>query len=55
MNQLLQGEPMLIFGDGTQMRAFTHIDDVAPIIAGSVHARRHETRYLTWGPICPIP
>jgi UDP-glucose 4-epimerase len=36
MNQLLQGEPMSIFGDGTQMRAFTHIDDVAPIIAGSV-------------------
>ena len=36
MNQLLRGEPMTIFGDGTQQRAFTHIDDVAPIIAGSV-------------------
>ena len=36
MNQLLQGEPMTIFGDGTQQRAFTHIDDVAPIIAASV-------------------
>ena len=36
MNQLLQGEPMSIFGDGTQMRAFTHIDDVAPTIARSV-------------------
>ena len=36
MNQLLQGEPMSIFGDGTQMRAFTHIEDVAPIIAASV-------------------
>jgi UDP-glucose 4-epimerase len=35
MNQLLQGEPMTIFGDGTQQRAFTHIDDVAPIIAAS--------------------
>ena len=33
MNQLLRGEPMTIFGDGTQERAFTHIDDVAPIIA----------------------
>ncbi len=33
MNQLLRGEPMTIFGDGTQQRAFTHIDDVAPIIA----------------------
>lgn len=39
MNQLLKGEPMTIFGDGTQMRAFTHIDDVAPIIAESVQHR----------------
>ncbi len=36
MNQLLKGEPMTIFGDGAQMRAFTHINDVAPIIAASV-------------------
>jgi len=36
MNQLLKGEPMTIFGDGTQQRAFTHIDDVAPIIAACV-------------------
>jgi UDP-glucose 4-epimerase len=35
MNQLLRGEPMSIFGDGTQVRAFTHINDVAPIIAAS--------------------
>jgi len=36
MNQLLRGEAMSIFGDGTQIRAFTHINDVAPIIAQSV-------------------
>lgn len=36
MNQLLKGEPMTIFGDGKQQRAFTHIADVAPIIAASV-------------------
>lgn len=35
MNQLLQGEPMSIFGDGLQTRAFSYIDDVAPIIARS--------------------
>lgn len=37
MNRLLHGLPMPIFGDGTQHRAFTHVGDVAPIIAKSVH------------------
>src|ERR1700746_179707 len=36
MNQLMKGESMTIFGDGEQQRAFTHIDDVAPVIADSV-------------------
>jgi UDP-glucose 4-epimerase len=35
MNQLLQGQPMTAFGDGLQTRAFSHVDDVAPIIARS--------------------
>jgi UDP-glucose 4-epimerase len=33
MNQVLHGEPMTVFGDGLQTRAFSYIDDVAPIIA----------------------
>lgn len=36
MNQIMNGEPCTIFGDGEQTRAFTHIDDVAPMIARSV-------------------
>jgi UDP-glucose 4-epimerase len=36
MNQLLQGRPMTIFGDGTQTRAFSYIDDVAPVIAEAI-------------------
>lgn len=35
MNQVLKGEAMSIFGDGLQTRAFSHVDDVAPIIARS--------------------
>jgi UDP-glucose 4-epimerase len=35
MNQAMRGEPFTIFGDGTQTRAFSHIDDVAPLIARS--------------------
>lgn len=35
MNQVMKGEPMTVFGDGLQTRAFSHIDDVAPIIARS--------------------
>ena len=33
MNNIMQGEPLVIFGDGEQTRAFTHIADVAPHIA----------------------
>jgi UDP-glucose 4-epimerase len=36
MNQIMQGQPMTIFGDGTQTRAFSYIDDVAPVIAASL-------------------
>lgn len=35
MNQILQGKPMTIFGDGEQTRAFSYIQDVAPVIAGA--------------------
>jgi len=35
MNQVMQGAPMPVFGDGLQTRAFTHIDDVAPVILRS--------------------
>ena len=37
MNQILQGLPCPVFGDGTQTRAFTHIADVAPVIAESIN------------------
>jgi len=36
MNQIMQKKPLTIFGDGEQTRAFSYIDDVAPIIAKSI-------------------
>ena len=36
INQILQGQPMTIFGDGTQTRAFSYVDDVAPMIAEAI-------------------
>jgi UDP-glucose 4-epimerase len=33
MNQIMQGQPMTVFGDGEQQRAFTYIKDVSPLIA----------------------
>src|SRR5688572_6818225 len=45
MNQILQGQPMTIFGDGTQTRAFSYVDDVAPLMAEAmdVPAARNRT------------
>ena len=36
INQILRDEPLSIFGDGSQTRAFSHISDVAPVIAESI-------------------
>ena len=36
MNNVMQNKPLAIFGDGSQTRAFTYINDVAPIIARAI-------------------
>jgi UDP-glucose 4-epimerase len=36
MKQVMDGKPCTIFGDGSQRRAFSYIDDVAPVIAQSI-------------------
>lgn len=44
MNQILNNERLTVFGDGSQTRAFTYIDDIATYIANSVEikqARNH--------------
>jgi UDP-glucose 4-epimerase len=37
MNQIMQGKSLTVFGDGTQSRAFSYIDDVAIPIAHAVN------------------
>ncbi len=39
MNQILQGRPMTIFGDGKQTRAFSYICDISGIMAESIENR----------------
>jgi UDP-glucose 4-epimerase len=49
MNRLLRGLPMPIFGDGTQQRAFTHVSDVSPVVAGSVFNPRATNQVFNLG------
>lgn len=35
INQCLKGEPLPLFGDGQQIRSFSYVGDVAPVIAES--------------------
>jgi UDP-glucose 4-epimerase len=37
MNQILKDQPLTVFGDGEQSRAFSYIGDVAPVIANSIN------------------
>lgn len=36
MNQIMRGEELTVFGDGSQTRAFSHVSEVAPVIARAV-------------------
>lgn len=40
IRQALAGEPMTVFGDGHQTRAFSHIDQVVPVMAQAVDLPR---------------
>jgi len=49
MNQLLQGKPLTIFGDGTQTRAFSYIGDVAPYIAKAPFIEKAKNKIFNIG------
>jgi UDP-glucose 4-epimerase len=33
MNQIMQGKPVTVFGDGEQSRGFTYVKDISPVLA----------------------
>jgi UDP-glucose 4-epimerase len=55
MNQILRGEPLTVFGDGTQVRAFTYINDISPIIARSVDVTAARNQVFNIGTDVPYP
>ncbi|MGB8815774.1 MAG: NAD-dependent epimerase/dehydratase family protein [Minisyncoccia bacterium] len=49
MNKIMKDEPVTIYGDGEQSRAFSYIDDVAPIIAHSVENKSFYSQIINVG------
>jgi len=49
MNQIMQGKKLTIFGDGTQTRAFSYIDDVAIPIANCVNVEASDNQTFNIG------
>ena len=49
INNIMRGEPMPIFGDGAQTRAFTYIADVAPYIARAVDVKKAQNEVFNIG------
>lgn len=39
-SRIMRNQPIVIFGDGEQKRAFSHISDVAPVIASSIQNKK---------------
>jgi UDP-glucose 4-epimerase len=53
MNQVMQNQKLTIFGDGMQTRAFSHIDDVAPLIAQCVNIESSNNEVFNVGAETP--
>ncbi|MBI2118373.1 MAG: NAD-dependent epimerase/dehydratase family protein [Elusimicrobia bacterium] len=49
MNQIMKEESLTVFGDGKQTRAFSYINDIAPIIARSVEVKKAYNKIFNIG------
>lgn len=54
MNQIMKGEPMTIFGDGSQQRAFSYVGDIASTIAESAWTPGAQNEVFNVGADTPI-
>ena len=54
MNRIMRGEPMTIFGDGKQTRAFSYIGDVAPTITQGGFEAKAKNRIFNVGADEPV-
>lgn len=54
IKQALAGQPMTVFGDGLQTRAFSFIDDVAPVIARSIEVPAARRQVFNIGADTPV-
>jgi UDP-glucose 4-epimerase len=53
MNQLMQGRPLSIFGNGEQQRAFSYVGDLIPIMARSVDVKEAQGEVFNIGADVP--
>jgi len=49
MNRILQNKPLLVYGDGRQIRAFSYIDDVIPCIAKAPFIEEAKNQIINLG------
>jgi UDP-glucose 4-epimerase len=49
MNQIMKNQPMTVFGDGKQTRAFSYISNVAPVFARCVDVKKSANQVFNIG------
>lgn len=54
INSLLHGKSFYVYGDGTQKRAFSYIDDVAPAMVKAVFKKECESKIINIGSNNPV-
>ncbi len=54
MNQIMKGEPLSVFGDGEQSRAFTYIKDISSVIADSIFINDAYNKIFNVGADIPV-